>query len=132
MKKNAFRWAVTRPRRNPVPAALLAPRLKSTKVVTMPTRNMRMLTDEDVGLPHDPIAQQRAEEFIRAAISYRLKTEAKAKPDVVTMVEVPLDDEAIIIRDVPADVLDGIASELRRIAYRSHPKAHSGQTRTPT
>ncbi|CAO4169544.1 hypothetical protein [Methylorubrum aminovorans] len=84
----------------------------------MPVRNMRMLTDEDVGLPHDPIAQERAEEFIRAAISYRLKMKAKAKPVSILAVEVPIEDESITILDVPADVLDGIAAELRRIAER--------------
>lgn len=116
MKKPRFSWAVSRPRRNPVPSILLAPRLKSTKAVTMPTRTMTMLSDADCGLPDDPIAQLRAEEAIRAAISYRLKQEAKAKPAPIMAVQVPLDDESITILDVPADVLDGIASELRRIA----------------
>lgn len=129
MKKNAFRWAVTRPRRNPVAAALLAPRLKSIKSVTMPERNLRMLSDAECGLPEDPIAQQRAEESIRAAISYRLKVEAKAKPAVIQAVEIPIEDEAITIRAVPAEVLDGIASELRRIASRSAISRDSGGPR---
>ncbi len=75
-----------------------------------------MLSDAECGLPEDPIAQQRAEEFIRAAISYRLKTEANAKPAVIQAVEIPIADDALSIRDVPADVLEGIAVELRRIA----------------
>nr|WP_321182366.1 hypothetical protein [Methylobacterium sp. Leaf122] len=112
-----FSWAV-KPlhRRRSVTAALLAPRPKSTKAVTMPTRTLTMLTDADCGLPDDPLAQLRAEEAIRAAISYRLRQEAKAKPAPIMAVQVPLDDESITIRDVPADVLDGIASELRRLA----------------
>ncbi|MBA8916011.1 hypothetical protein [Methylorubrum thiocyanatum] len=72
------------------------------------------MTDEDVGLTPDPIAQERAEEYIRAAISYRLKAQAKATP--IQAVEIPVADESISILDVPADVLDGIAAELRRIA----------------
>ncbi|MGN7127305.1 hypothetical protein [Methylorubrum thiocyanatum] len=136
MKKNAFRWAVTRPRRNPVPAALLAPRLKSTRAITMPKRTMTMMTDEDCGLTPDPIAQARAEEYIRAAISFQLRQEAKAQAQTakVIAVEVPVADDAFSIRDVPADILADIASELRRIAYRSssdiHPAAHRGQTTT--
>ena len=112
-----FRWAVTPlTRRHSVPAALLAPRLKSTKTITMPERNLRMLSDAECGLPEDPIAQQRAEEAIRAAIGYRLREEAKAKPAVIQAVEIPIADDALSIRDVPADVLEGIAVELRRIA----------------
>ena len=85
----------------------------------MPVRTMRMMTDEECGLTPDPIAQERAEEFIRAAISYRLKQEARAKPAPIMAVEVPLDDQSIAIRNVPDNVLDGIADELRRIANRS-------------
>ncbi|MCP2080825.1 UNVERIFIED_ORG: hypothetical protein J2W74_002011 [Methylorubrum zatmanii] len=135
MKKN-FRWAVTRPRRNPVATALLAPRLKSTKSVTMPTRTMTMLTDAECGLPEDPVAQIRAEEAIRAAISYRLRQEAKASPVQIQAVEIPIEDESITILDVPVEVLDGIAAELRRIVSRPFPDirltAHRGQTTTRT
>jgi len=99
-----------------IPRALLLAKPSHTKTITMPLRNMRMLSDEDVGLPHDPIAQERAEEFIRAAIGYRLRQEAKAKPAVVTVVKVPIDDDSILIRDVPQDVLDGISAELHRIS----------------
>lgn len=99
-----------------IPRALLLAKPSHTKTITMPVRNMRMLSDEDVGLPHDPIAQERAEEFIRAAIGYRLRQEAKAKPAVIQAVEIPIADDALSIRDVPADVLEGIAVELRRIA----------------
>ncbi|WP_461658807.1 hypothetical protein [Methylorubrum aminovorans] len=79
-----------------------------------------------MGLPDDPIAQQRAEEAIRAAIAYRLRQETKAKPAPIQAVEVPLDDDSLSIRDVPADVLDGIASELRRIASRPATAIRSG------
>ena len=82
----------------------------------MPTRTMTVLSDAECGLPDDPIAQQRAEEAIRAAISYRLRQEAKAA--TIQAVEIPIEDESIFILDVPADVLNGIAAELRRIASR--------------
>lgn len=117
MNKNPFRWAVTRPRRNPVPAALLAPRLKSTKSITMPTRTMTMMTDSDVGLPDDPVAQIRAEEAIRAAIAYRLREEAKAT--AIQAVQIPVADAALTIRVVPYDVLESISAELRRISHHS-------------
>ncbi|OHV16229.1 hypothetical protein BK022_13580 [Methylorubrum extorquens] len=115
-----FRWAVTpiHRRRSAPPAALLAPRPVSTTAVSLAPVTTYVLTDADVGLPDDPIAQQRAEEAIRAAISYRLKHEAKAKPAPIRAVEVPLADESITILDVPANVLDGIGAELRRIASR--------------
>jgi hypothetical protein len=82
----------------------------------MPVRNLRMMTDAECGMPDDPFAQQRAEEAIRAAIGFRLREEAKAKPAVIQAVEIPIADDALSIRDVPADVLEGIAVELRRIA----------------
>ena len=115
MKSNRYTWAVKHlHRRRSVTTALLAPRPKSTKLVTMPVRTMRMMTDADVGLPNDPVAQLRAEEAIRAAISYRLRQEAKGA--TIQAVEVPIADESITILDVPANVLDGIATELRRIS----------------
>ncbi len=115
MSNKRFSWAV-KPltRRQSVPRALLLARPSHSKTITMPVRNMTVLTDEDVGLTPDPIAQERAEEYIRAAISYRLKAQAKATP--IQAVEIPVADESISILDVPADVLDGIAAELRRIA----------------
>ncbi|MER2252923.1 hypothetical protein ABS772_23685 [Methylorubrum podarium] len=116
-----FRWAVTPLTRRSVSAALLAPRLKSTKAIAMPARTMRIMSDAECGLPDDPIAQLRAEEAIRAAISYRLRQESKAEHASIQAVEVPLDDESIAIRNVPADVLDGITAELRRIAGRPSP-----------
>lgn len=120
MPKKKFNWSVypTNRRRRSVPAALLAPRPVSTKRVTMPEGNLRTMTDAECGLPDDPVAQQRAEEAIRAASAYRLKQEAKGKPAPIQAVEVPVEDDALSIRDVPADVLDGIAAELRRIAER--------------
>ncbi|QIJ76946.1 hypothetical protein GU700_21610 [Methylobacterium sp. NI91] len=123
--------------RRRLPPFMLA-RPVSTKKVTLPAVTTHCLNDADIGLPEDPVAQQRAEEAIRAAISYRLRQEAKAKPALIQAVEVTLDDDSLSIRDVPADVLDGIASEPRRIAYRPssdiHPTAHRGRTmsRTPT
>nr|WP_129545685.1 hypothetical protein [Methylorubrum zatmanii] len=116
-KMSKFSWAV-KPihRRRSVTAALLAPRPKSTKAVTMPARTMTMLTDAERRLPDDPVAQLRAEEAIRAAISYRIWQEAKAKTATVQAVEVQVDDDSLAISDVSADVLDGIAAELRRIA----------------
>lgn len=90
-----------------------------SRPITMPARNLRMFTDADVGLPEDPVAQQAAETYLAAWIGWNLKHEAKAQRVKVAALEVPLDDDSLIIRDVPQVMLDGIASELRRISNRS-------------
>lgn len=126
MKKQRFSWAVTPLTRRRLPPPFMLARPVSTKAVSLAAVTTACLTDADIGLPDDPIAQQRAEEAIRAAISYRLRQEAKAKPAPVQAIEVPLDDDSLSIRDVPADVLDGIASELRRIASRPATAIRSG------
>ncbi|AWI91002.1 hypothetical protein C0214_23975 [Methylobacterium sp. DM1] len=111
-----YSWAVFRKGR-PVPAALIAPRPISEKKITMPVRIMSDMTDAQCGLPDDPVAQQRAEEAIRAAIAYRLRHEAKVTK--VQAVEITIADDELAISNVPADVLDGISAELRRISNRS-------------
>jgi hypothetical protein len=117
MKKKRVSWAV-RPQTHRLPPPFMLVRPISTKKVSLPAVTTACLTDADIGLPDDPIAQQRAEQAIRAAIAYRLKHENKANPAHIQDVEVPLADESITIRDVPANVLDGISAELRRIVSR--------------
>lgn len=107
---------VRRPRA--VPRALLLAQPSHKKAITMPTRTLRMMTDAECGLPEDPVAQTAAETFIAAWIGWQMKQEAKAQAqtDLTQAVEIPVADDSLFIRDVPADVLDGIATELRRIA----------------
>lgn len=37
------------------------------------------ITDDDIGLRHDPVAQHRAEDFIRAALAYKMKRPDRAQ-----------------------------------------------------
>ncbi|AYO84057.1 hypothetical protein EBB05_18490 [Methylobacterium brachiatum] len=100
--------------------------------VSLAPITMSSLTDADVGLPDDPLAQERAERFIAAAIAYRFKQQSLAReaarlasaeklfPGTTVAVEVP-DDAVTLI--APTDVLDevdqGILRELRRLTARS-------------
>ncbi|MFD6319879.1 hypothetical protein [Methylorubrum thiocyanatum] len=88
------------------------------KPPTMPVITTRDATDADISLPNDPVAQTAAETYISAWLGWQMKQKAKAQAQAAPMqaVEIPIEDEDISIRDVPADVLDGIATELRRIA----------------
>lgn len=89
------------------------------KPITMPFRTMTILTDADCGLPEDPIAQLAAETYLTAWIGWQLKNESKAKAVPIQAIKMTVNNESLSIRDVPADVMDGIASELRRISCRS-------------
>lgn len=77
------------------------------------------LTDEDMGLEPDPVAQARAEAFIRAAIAYRLHQDAKAaetgRKAAPTAVHVEVPDADLHLSHV---VDRGIHQELVRLASR--------------
>ncbi len=89
------------------------------------------LTDADVGLPADPVAQLRAETFLKAAIAYRMREEERARqlaraaalavPANVPVMHVEVPDEAMLLID-PTDRLSpedtAILAELRRLAGR--------------
>lgn len=110
---NKTEWS---PRDQPVP-----------KPITMPAIPGRNITDADMGLPEDPVAQVVAETFLSAWIGWNMKQDAKAtlenwRRSQVEAVEIPLADDSLSISAVPADVLDGIASELRRISQHNHKK----------
>jgi hypothetical protein len=71
------------------------------------------ITDADLDLPDDPIAQERAERFLAAAYAYQRRQAEKAKPAQVVNIEV--DDAALHLDHVD---LKRIGEELQRIATR--------------
>lgn len=92
----------------------------STAPITLPPITAIDLTDADLGLPDDPLAQESAERAIRAATAFRLKQEAIAglRQTVPGPVTITVPDGALSFEDVPPDVLHGIATELRRLVAR--------------
>jgi hypothetical protein len=85
----------------------------------MPPRTLKMLTDAECGLPEDPVAQLAAETYLSAWIGWQLKNESKTKAAQIQAIKVTVNNESLSIRDVPADVMNGIESELLRISRRS-------------
>lgn len=82
------------------------------------------LTDADVGLTDDPVAQDRAERMIRAAVGYRLHEEAKTREAArKAAVYVQVDDDALFLahrvdRDIHRELvrLTSNASRSRKVA----------------
>ena len=84
--------------------------------VTLPPITMleSPVTDEDIDLPHDPVAQERAERFLAAAYAYQRRQAEKAQV-AARVVHVDLPDEALHL----AHAIDhDIMRELGRIAAR--------------
>lgn len=68
------------------------------------------VSDADIDLPDDPVAQERAERFLAAAYAYQRHQAAKHQ-----VVHVEVDDDALHLDHVD---LKGIGDELQRIADR--------------
>lgn len=47
--------------------------------VSLAPTTMYEITDADIGLPDDPVAQARAEDYVRAAIAFRHRQHARAE-----------------------------------------------------
>lgn len=88
--------------------------LENAPPPTLPQTAFRDITDEMIGLPHDPVAQERAERFIRAAIAHRLHVEQKAA-ETATVVNVEVPDDALHLSHVTDR---DIHRELIRLASR--------------
>ncbi|MGH1572781.1 hypothetical protein ACRAWG_21560 [Methylobacterium sp. P31] len=81
--------------------------------ITLPPVSTREITDADIGLPHDPVAQLKAETYLRAAIGHRLREAAQAttvKPTAAATINVEIPDESLALSDHAV-----ILAELRRI-----------------
>lgn len=98
-------------------ASAVAWALENAAPPTMPTTSFRDITDTDLGLPHDDIAQEKAERFLRAAHAYQLHQEAKAAENArkAAPVHVEIEDDSLFLaHKVDRDIF----RQLQRIASR--------------
>lgn len=101
--------------REPAPERVAPP-------VSLPAVRMGSVTDEDIGLTPDPVAQVRAETYLSAVIAHRLREEdiARRRAEAAARtVHVEVDDASLHL----AHVIDhGIHREMRRLEAMPLPK----------
>jgi hypothetical protein len=84
--------------------------------VTLPPITMleSPVADEDLDLPHDPVAQERAERFLAAAYAYQRRQAEKAEA-AARVVHVEVEDESLHLSHL---VDKQIGDELQRLVDR--------------
>lgn len=95
------------------------------KITLAPATVTGGLSDEDIGLPRDDVAQEGAERFLRAAYAFRLREAEKEAarqrllPGPTVHVEIPDDSVALVSPTNHLSPLDvEILRELKRLARR--------------
>ncbi|GEP03699.1 hypothetical protein [Methylobacterium oxalidis] len=83
--------------------------------VTLVATTTAEVTDTMIGLPEDPIAQERAVAYLKAALAFRSRQHTTLPRPVITAVEVPLRDDALEIIDlVDRDLADALGRLVNR------------------
>jgi hypothetical protein len=117
--------------------ALAETEITAAPVTLAPATTSGGITDSDVGLPHDDVAQERAERFLRNVYAFQMREAAKEDarqrlfPDLTVHEEVP-DESFTLMR--PTDRLTpieaGIVAELFRLSgFSMNVSAADGQGR---
>ena len=97
-------------------------RTERDRTITLPTITAGTVTDADVGLEEDPVAQLRAETYLKSVIAYRDKEAEIARqiarasdlavPANVPVIHVEVPDDALLLTQIDVEIL----AELRRLA----------------
>lgn len=109
-----------RPKRRLPPGAgsVIAHAVENAPPPTLPASVFREITDADIGIPHDPIAQEKAERYVRAAIAHRLRQEDHARK-AATMINVELPDDSLHLAHATDHAIN---RELRRLEAMPTPR----------